>query len=205
MLYLKKLIFDFVYCEFCLIFDKLISLKIQAQEGVGFFSQYCVKSYKKNNYMILLYENIIYHTCVQQCSLKYPVYHQIPNTKAVTTFMHELWRKQHLWHIWQLLNLSFSCWVDALISLTTSDQMYWNPSMLKISLVALIKKTKLWTHRFFKITFRSMFCSFIRGMVKMLNKDHMWTEGIAFMADSWFLFPSTRLIFPKQKRNHLNK
>lgn len=96
MLYLKKLIFDFVYCEFCLIFDKLISLKIQVQEGVGFFSQYCVKSYKKNNYMILSYENIIYHTCVQQCSLKYTVYHQSPNTKAVTTFTHELWRKQHL-------------------------------------------------------------------------------------------------------------
>lgn len=63
MLYLKKLIFDFVYCEFCLIFDKLISLKIQVQEGVGFFSQYCVKSYKKNNYDIIIWEYHISYVC----------------------------------------------------------------------------------------------------------------------------------------------
>lgn len=64
MLYLKKLNFDFVYCEFCLIFDKLISLKIQVQEGVGFFFPILCKILQKEQlYDIIIWEYHISYVC----------------------------------------------------------------------------------------------------------------------------------------------
>lgn len=115
--YIWKLILDFVYCEFCLIFDKFISLKIQVQEGVVFFPILCKILQKEQLHDIIIWEyHIISYMCVQKCSLKYPVYHQSPNTKAVTTFTHELWRKQHLWDTWS------DIWSDVVREIKASAQ-----------------------------------------------------------------------------------